>query len=140
LGITLEDLPLIARHKFKNKAIKITATVEKHIRKYLKFDCSLEQVAGKLKLDKVVSLTHEAIYQYIYKNKASGGRLYLNLPYKMKKYKNRSGSYSSRGMIIDRVPISKRPKIVEHKTRIGDFEIDTIIGKYHRGSIVSIVC
>jgi len=128
-----------SRHKFKNKAIKITSNVEKQIRKYLKFDCSPEQVAGKLKVDKIVSLTHEAIYQYIYKNKASGGRLYLNLPHKMKKYKNRCGSYSSRGMIIDRVPISKRPKIVEHKTRIGDFEVDTIIGKYHRGSIVSIV-
>lgn len=128
-----------ARHKFKNKAIKINTTVEKYIRKYLKFDYSPEQIAGKLKLDKIVSLSHEAIYKYVYKNKDSGGRLYLQLPCKMKKYKSRSGSYSSRGMIIDRVSISKRPKIVDKKARVGDFEVDTIIGKYHKGSIVSIV-
>lgn len=133
------SIETFSRHRFKNKAIKITSTVEKHIRKYLKFDCSPEQISGRLKLQSIVSLSHEAIYQYIYKNKSKGGRLYLNLPHKMKKYKNRSSSYSSRGVIVDRVSISKRPKIVDKKQRIGDFEVDTIIGKYHKGSIVSIV-
>jgi len=42
-------------------------------------------------------------------------------------------------MIIDRVSISKRPNIVDKKARVGDFEVDTIICKYHKGSIVSIV-
>lgn len=133
------SIECFSRHKFKNKAIKITPTIEKHIRRYLKFDYSPEQISGRLKLENIVSLSHEAIYQYIYKNKAQGGRLYLNLPFKMKKYQNRSGSYSVRGLITDRVSISKRPKIVDKKQRIGDFEVDTIIGKYHKGSIVSIV-
>ena len=34
---------------------------------------------------------------------------------------------------------SKRPLIVEEKTRIGDFEIDTIIGKGKQGAITTIV-
>ena len=35
--------------------------------------------------------------------------------------------------------ISERPLIVEEKTRIGDFEIDTIIGKGKQGAITTIV-
>jgi len=40
----------------------------------------------------------------------------------------------SRGTIID-----KRPKIVEKKSRIGDLEIDTVVGKDHKGFLVMIV-
>jgi IS30 family transposase len=44
-----------------------------------------------------------------------------------------------RGVIINRVDITLRPKIVDRKTRIGDWEADTIIGKAHQGAIVSLV-
>jgi len=37
------------------------------------------------------------------------------------------------------VDIDERPKIVEQKTRIGDWEGDTIIGAKHQGAIVSLV-
>jgi IS30 family transposase len=42
-------------------------------------------------------------------------------------------------MIIDRVMIEKRPRIVEKKKRIGDLEIDTVIGKDHIGALVTVV-
>ena len=35
--------------------------------------------------------------------------------------------------------IDKRPKIVDEKSRIGDWEIDTIIGKDHKSVIVTAV-
>jgi IS30 family transposase len=35
--------------------------------------------------------------------------------------------------------IDKRPKIVEKKSRIGDLEIDTVIGKNHKGALVTVV-
>jgi transposase, IS30 family len=56
-----------------------------------------------------------------------------------KRYYKRSGSYSSRGLIPDRVDISEREKIVETKSRVGDFEADTIIGANHKGAIVTLV-
>jgi len=127
------------RHKNKTKFVKIDKKCEKYIRKYLKQDWTPEQIAGRLKVQKIVNITHESIYQYIYKNKANGGRLYLHLARKMKKYQKRDAKYNSRGLIANRVPISKRPKIVDKKLRIGDWEVDTIIGKYHQGAIVTIV-
>ncbi len=42
------------------------------------------------------------------------------------------------GAIKNRVSIDERPKIVENKKRFGDFEIDTIIGKNHKGAILTI--
>ncbi|MCR2493336.1 IS30 family transposase, partial [Salmonella enterica] len=35
--------------------------------------------------------------------------------------------------------IEERPQIVDEKGRIGDWEIDTVIGKGHRGALVTIV-
>ncbi|HIP06335.1 MAG TPA: IS30 family transposase [Mariprofundaceae bacterium] len=41
--------------------------------------------------------------------------------------------------IDHRVGIEQRPTIVDMKTRIGDWEAGTIIGKRHQGAIVSLV-
>ncbi len=35
--------------------------------------------------------------------------------------------------------IDKLPKIVEEKSRIGDWEIDTVVGKDHKGFLVTVV-
>lgn len=35
--------------------------------------------------------------------------------------------------------IDQRPSVVDNKTRIGDFELDTVIGKGHKGAVVTIV-
>jgi IS30 family transposase len=40
-------------------------------------------------------------------------------------------------MIPNRVDVTDRPAIVETKSRIGDFEGDTIIGANHKGAILS---
>jgi IS30 family transposase len=42
-------------------------------------------------------------------------------------------------LIPNRVDISERPLIVEEKCRLGDFELDTIVGQGQTSSIVSIV-
>ena len=72
-------------------------------------------------------------------NKSCGGRLYLKLKRKNKKYHKRGTEYNTRGTIKNRVSIEKRPKIVENKSRIGDWEIDTVIGQNHKGALVTIV-
>jgi IS30 family transposase len=123
----------------KKKRFSLTKTIEKYIRAKLKLDWSPEQIAGRMKLDTGVSVVHETIYRYIYANKANGGRLYKSLRHKNKKYHHRSNEYKSRGTLIDRVMIDKRPKIVDKKSRIGDLEIDTVIGKNHVGALVTVV-
>ena len=127
------------RHKFKTKNKKLTRKVMNYIKDKLKLDWSPEQISGVMKKDKLPSVSHETIYKYIYTNKHHGGKLYLKLRHKNKKYHKRGNEYNSRGVIKNRVMIDKRSKVVEHKKRIGDFEIDTVIGKNHVGALVTVV-
>ena len=123
----------------KKKRFSLTKPIEKYIRAKLKQDWSPEQISGRMKLDTGVSVVHETIYRYIYANKKNGGKLYTYLRHKNKKYHKRSNDYMARGTIIDRIMIDQRPKIVEKKSRIGDWEIDTVVGKDHKGFLVTVV-
>ena len=100
---------------------------------------SPEQIVGWCKLKGIPMVSHESIYQYIWEDKKENGILYTQLRNGQKTYKKRYGSKSSRGKIPDRVSIEDRPKIVEDKIRIGDFETDLIIGKDHKGAFLTVV-
>lgn len=128
------------RHRDKAKKIKLTNPVKKFIKEKLKLDWSPEQIAGIMKKEKVKNgVSYESIYKYIYHNKSYGGKLYLKLRHKNKKYHKRSSAYNTRGILKDRVTIDFRPKIVDRKLRVGDWEIDTVIGANHQGALVTIV-
>ena len=101
-------------------------------------DASPEQISGRLKREGIL-ISHESIYQFIWDDKKAGGALYKHLRHHGKRYNKRSSGKAGRGCIPDRVDISERPKIVESKSRIGDWEGDTIIGSRHRGCILSYV-
>ena len=98
---------------------------------------SPEQISGWMKQNMKISISHEWIYQYVLKNKLAGGSLYLHLRCKQKR-KKRYGSYDRRGYLKNRVSIDDRPDIVEARSRVGDWEADTIIGKAHKQAIVSL--
>ena len=101
-------------------------------------DWSPEQISGWLKTEKKIQVSHEWIYQHIYDDKAQGGKLWQHLRCQKKKRK-RYGSYDRRGQIAGRRSIDERPTIVESKRRLGDWELDTIIGRQHQKAIVSLV-
>ena len=63
----------------------------------------------------------------------------MHLRHGGKKYNKRKGVNAGRGLIPGRVDISERPEIVDAKSRIGDWEADTVIGANHKGAIVSLV-
>lgn len=133
------DTKAVGRQQTKVKYTVISSKIKTYIKSKLKADWSPEQISGRMKIDNGFSVCHETIYRYIYYNKSRGGRLYKYLRHKNKKHHKRSHIYHRRGIIIDRVSIDKRPKIVEKKNRIGDFEIDTVIGKHHIGALVTVV-
>ncbi len=100
---------------------------------------SPEQISGWLLWECGELISHETIYQHIWANKQAGGSLYTNLRRQGKKYDKRRNGKSTRGQIKNRIGIDDRPKVVEEKSRIGDWEIDTVIGKGHSGALVTIV-
>ncbi len=56
-----------------------------------------------------------------------------------KPYRKRYGKNDRRGQIKNRISIEQRPEIVEQKARIGDWEGDTVIGKGHKGALLTLV-
>jgi len=98
---------------------------------------SPEQISGWMKRRKNISISHEWIYQHIYADKVAGGDLHTHLRCQ-KKRKKRYGNNDRRGQLVDRRSIETRPAIVEGRSRLGDWELDTITGKGHKQAIVSI--
>ena len=132
------DRLAMGRHSDKDKAIKVTSEIKTLIETLIEQDWSPEQIAGRLKTQGVISLHHETIYQHILADKASGGQLYTHLRHQNKTYRKRYGSPRNRSGIPNRVSIDERPEIANQRKRIGDWEADTIIGKNHKGAIVTL--
>jgi IS30 family transposase len=127
------------RRKQAAKAIKMTKEVIVEIEEKIRLDWSPEQVSGWLKVNQGIAISHERIYQHIWADKRHGGTLYKHLRQSNKKRKKQYGSKDKRGQIRNRVSIDERPVIVAEKIRIGDWEIDTVIGQNHQGALVTIV-
>lgn len=108
------------------------------VTQYLKKNWSPEQISGRLKRELNISISHEWIYQFIYQDKAKGGHLYRYLCRK-KRYRKRNGVYETRGKLNKGLSIDKRPRIVDKRERIGDWEVDTVIGIKTGASLVSLV-
>jgi IS30 family transposase len=125
----------VAYHKRKMTAEQISTIEEK-----LRLQWSPEQISGWLKIHHIgQAVSHETIYKHVWKNKQQGGPLYKQLRHHGKKYNKRGSGKACRGCIPGRVDIAERPAIVDEKTRLGDWELDTIIGREHKGAIVSMV-
>lgn len=127
------------RYQYKTKNRRLTKKHTSFIKMCIKDGFSPEQISGRMSLTELRPVSHETIYKYIYHNQRSGGDLYKYLRHKNKKYIKRTASYRSRGQIKNRIPIDFRPKVVEDKSRVGDWEVDTIIGKNHHQAIVTLV-
>jgi len=100
---------------------------------------SPEQISGRLELEDGTKVSHESIYQHIWRDKKAGGMLHKQLRQQGKKRNKRSGKNAGRGLIPARIDIKDRPKIVDEKIRLGDWELDSIIGAKHQGAITSMV-
>jgi IS30 family transposase len=127
-----------SRRKLTAKPLKMTAVAIDLIAAKIRINWSPEQISGWLKEEEGIYISHERIYQHIWTDKLNGGTLYKHLRHSGKKRKQ-YGSKDKRGQIRNRVGIDDRPVIVSEKTRLGDWEIDTVIGKNHQGALVTIV-
>jgi transposase, IS30 family len=129
----------VSRKKNAQKKFKLTAELKTILIEKINEDWSPDQISGYLKKRGIAEISHERIYQFIAEDKKLGGELYKHLRHSGKKRKKRYGSPDRRGQIKNKVSIEERPKIVDKKIRIGDWEGDTIIGKKQQKAIVTLV-
>ena len=126
-----------AEHRRQGKVrFRIDGSTWAYVEQLICKEWSPEQISGWMKKNMDIAVSHEWIYQHILKDKLVGGSLHLHLRCKQKG-KKRYGSYDRRGNLKNRISIDERPSIVDDRSRVGDWEADTIIGKAHKQSIVS---
>lgn len=129
---------LARRRQRRSHGPRITADTWQRVEQLLRRQWSPEQINGRLKRERLPTVSHERIYLYIYADKRRGGTLHRHLR-SQKKQRKRYGGYIRRGQIPNRTGIEQRPAIVARKRRFGDWEGDTIIGARHQGGILSLV-
>lgn len=126
------------KKKNSHKHLKITDEMKKIIIEMLeKNESSPEEISGTCKNNGIDMVSYPIIYNFIRVDAENGGKLYKHLRHGHKKIK-KHGLQENRGQIKDRTSIESRPEIVDQKSRIGDLEGDTIIGKNHKGVMVTI--
>ena len=99
---------------------------------------SPEQISGRLRRDRILSISHETIYKYVWEEKHAGGSLHLCLRQRTKKHRKRYATTERRGRLAGKRHIVERPAAVEKRRQVGHWEIDTIHGS-GRDSVATFV-
>lgn len=113
-------------------------TVRAYVIHHLKMRWSPEQIAGKIHNDLGERISHEAIYQFVYArvSKASG-LLYAQAedlrPCLRRRRKRRvpKGLRNTKQVRFQGVSIDLRPKVVDARSRFGDWEGDTVASHHN---------
>lgn len=136
-----------ARRRSKaSKRYKLDApgsVVLKAVRAGLRQRWSPEQIVGRLRRDhpddNAAWISHEAIYQWVYREASEGRLSYQRLrrPRKRRRCRIPGDRKAKRGIIPGRVGIEERPGVVDERSRFGDWESDTVEGAKGRGLVAT---
>jgi IS30 family transposase len=100
---------------------------------------SPEQVAGRLRREGRLLISHETIYRHVWRDKKQGGLLYTHLRGARKRRRKRYGAYDSRGRLAGKRMIAERPEEVESRGRVGHWEADTVAGAGTKDCVFTLV-
>jgi len=128
------------RHQQKPKHRRFTEDLKEQARRWLTEEkLSPELISGRWQVMGMPGVSHEAIYQWIWTAKHAGDpndkNLYKDLKHGTGKRK-RGNRQDSRGKITGRTSPAERPEVVEERSRLGDIEVDLMVGKNHKSALL----
>jgi IS30 family transposase len=131
------------RRKHKFKRVLLTADIKRIIAIKMEQDkWSPELISKKHRQLVIPKISHETIYKWIWESKHTNTKENRDYKYLYKELKHgkrrqkRGNIKDTRGSIPNRVHITQRPAIVEERTRIGDLEVDLMMGKDHKSALL----
>ena len=122
--------------------------IRRYVTDHLKSGYSPEQIAGRIKVDHNESISHEAIYQYIYSQVHRCGHSIMKngyhdlRPYLKRRHKRRAkkGMRKSRRVFKPKgLSIDERPKEVEKRKIVGHWEGDSVVSKKSKVGLNTLV-
>jgi transposase, IS30 family len=127
-----------SRQKARRNARQFQSAHWAHVEHYLRLSLSPQQISGRLLAEKALSISAECIYLYIYKSNTDDTGLISYLRCQKRNRKRYASGRQRRGVIRNRTCIEQRPTVVDAKSRLGDWEGDTVIGAAHQGVLVTL--
>jgi len=98
---------------------------------------SPEQISGRIRKDQGIQISPLTIYSWIYRDRTEGGEFYKYLRQSHRRRRKRRRGEDRRGQMPDRRMIDQRPKVVNERKRMGDWEGDTVEGSKGSGFIAT---
>jgi|WetSurMetagenome_2_1015567.scaffolds.fasta_scaffold209564_2 transposase, IS30 family len=113
--------------------------VSRYVRERLRQYWSPDEIAGRSRLDfpndSRRHISRQTIYTWLHAQQAAGAQWY--------RYLRRLGCprnpLEKRGQLPACISIEGRPAIVDRRVRYGDWEGDTVVGRWHQGGAVTLV-
>ncbi len=124
------------RKRRKGRKLEKDTVLHDYVLRELRADRAPDVIAGRLKTHSPLhgsplfekSISHEAIYQYIYEGEGRFEGLYHLLPYKRpKRRKQFQRKTREKTLILERISIDMRPEEVASRHTFGHWESDSVI-------------
>lgn len=129
------------RAKAPRPSKRENSVLYKYVEEKLREGWSPEIISGRLAEEYPevpdMQVSHETIYRWVYADAHQGSELYRCLIRSHKKRRKHRKRLSLRGQIPGRVGIEQRPEIVKKRSRIGDWESDTMEGAKGKGALAT---
>jgi transposase, IS30 family len=127
------------RSEASSHSRSFTPDLRETIEAQLREEWSPEQITNRMRSEGAETVSHERIYQHVWQDKSTGGTLYRFLRQAGRLRRKRYGAHSYKGALPNRTMIDERPAVVDARSRIGDWEVDTVVGAHHKGAVVTVV-
>lgn len=133
------------QNKRNKDKISTYPKLKSYVYKMLEKKWSPEQIAGRIKIkypgNKIMSISHEAIYMHIYRQPRGkeNKRLIALLPYHKSRRRSSKQLNRSNGRIKGAVSIDLRPLHIQDRTQAGHWEGDLMIGANQASAIATLV-
>lgn len=123
------------QRRFGHRALKQT------VFEWLSRDWSPAIISARLRLEfpeaTDMRVSAESVYQWVYRDALEGGALYRHLWQRRPRRTVRASRMPAHSRIPNRMDISERPDVVAGRSRVGDWEGDTVVGCKNRGGLAT---
>lgn len=127
------------RKEWRRRKKKFTPSMKRYfIEMLVNHKWSPEQIVGRCRLMNIPMIGKTTLYNFLHQDKKEGGSLYLSCRHTLSYRKRKSRLSSLPTKWAKRKSISERPECIDKQERMGDFEMDTIIGAEQKGAILTI--
>jgi len=134
------DSYAVARRRRSRRGSQYSEEVFAEVDAAIRRRWSAEQIVGRFRDEGREVPCHETIYRRLRRDKREGGPLYRFTRVLSKYGRKRYRSRPTRGVLLGKRHIRERGKIVEHRRRIGDWELDTVMGSANtRACVLTLV-